>query len=194
VIIPAAGSSQRLGQAKQLVTHSGKPLLRYIIELAATLRPLEIIVVTGAVAAKVQPVIEAAKRMVTQLTVVHNPNWESGIGSSISAGTSALNDKTQAVMVLLADQWKITADDLQVLQTAWHSNPQSLVASHTGNILGPPVIFPRDCFEALTKLKDDRGANSVVQNNIKRVIQVEICNAEADLDTPNDLKALQAAN
>ena len=48
ILIPAAGASQRLGQAKQLVRHGTGTLIQNIVNTAIAINPLEVIVVTGA--------------------------------------------------------------------------------------------------------------------------------------------------
>ena len=48
ILIPAAGASQRLGQAKQLVRYKTGTLIQNTVDTANSIAPREIIVVTGA--------------------------------------------------------------------------------------------------------------------------------------------------
>ena len=68
VLIPAAGASKRLGQAKQLVEYRGMSLIQNAIELAYSVTPAEIIVVTGA---NEEAVKAAVQHQPTRW--VHNP-------------------------------------------------------------------------------------------------------------------------
>lgn len=200
MVIPAAGASRRLGLAKQLLELSGKPLLLRAIELAESIRPIEVIVVTGADGDEIQSSIECKinARPTTNtpdipLKFVENPNWCAGIGSSIATGISALAKSAQGAMILLSDQWKIQPADLQMLHAAWLDNQEALVTSYSQNYVGPPVVFPKDCFAALSALSGDNGARSVIAANMDRVQKVRIDNAIADLDTPNDLRAMRSS-
>ena len=69
ILIPAAGASMRLGQAKQLVRFKSGTLIQNAVNIAQSVSPLETIVVTGANA-------EAVKNAVQQTTVrwIHNPH------------------------------------------------------------------------------------------------------------------------
>jgi molybdenum cofactor cytidylyltransferase len=74
VIIPAAGASKRLGQTKQLVKYRGKPLIQNAINVAHSIVPLEIIVVTGTHAKAVK---DAAQ--FPSANWIHNPYWSTGM-------------------------------------------------------------------------------------------------------------------
>jgi CTP:molybdopterin cytidylyltransferase MocA len=54
ILIPAAGASERLGQAKQLVEYRGRSLIQNAVTSAVSINPFEVIVVTGAKATAVK--------------------------------------------------------------------------------------------------------------------------------------------
>ena len=70
ILIPAAGSSQRLGQAKQLLKYKTGTLIQHAIEIAQSLTPDEIIVVTGANAEAIREAVQQA-----QVRWIQNPHW-----------------------------------------------------------------------------------------------------------------------
>jgi len=132
ILIPAAGASERLGQAKQLVKHKGMALIQNAVNTAFSLDPREIIVVTGANA-------EAVKNAVLQPPVnwIHNPNWSNGMGGSVALGATAISPESTGLMILLCDQWKIRVSDLQLLAETWQSDPERIGRQHaTGNLPG----------------------------------------------------------
>ena len=185
VLIPAAGASTRLGQAKQLVLHQGKTLIQNAVNIAQSLAPLEIIVVTGANA----ELIEAETR---QLPVrrLYNPQWSAGMGGSIALGTAAINPKSIGLMILLCDQWKLQTQDLQKLLVAWHSKPDSIICARAEGINMPPVIFPSICFAELRALKGEQGARSVLQTYESLLCPITMKNANFDLDTNKHLSSM----
>src|SRR6478672_7716742 len=88
VIILAAGSSSRLGRPKQLLAYKGKTLLQHAIDSAKATKAKQILVVLGAVKELINNQIDDKG-----IVRVDNPNWESGLASSIKAGINALTSK-----------------------------------------------------------------------------------------------------
>jgi molybdenum cofactor cytidylyltransferase len=186
ILIPAAGASERLGQAKQLVKHKGMALIQNAVNTAFSLDPREIIVVTGANA-------EAVKNAVLQPPVnwIHNPNWSNGMGGSIALGATAISPESTGLMILLCDQWKIRVSDLQLLAETWQSDPERIVCASAEGINMPPVIFPASYFNQLTKLEGSQGARSLLVNHPESLTAVPIKNAAIDLDTQSQLDKLK---
>ena len=185
ILIPAAGGSQRLGRAKQLVSHQGRTLIRRAVDIAESLAPLEIIVVTGSSAEAVSKEIKQ-----TAAECIHNPDWSNGMGCSIAIGAQAINPASQGLMVLLCDQWRVQKTDLQSMLDLWLDDPSRIVCAEYGGHIGPPVIFPGSCFAAINDLQGSRGAQSVLEANPKLVRRVAMDNAAFDLDTPAQLDEL----
>jgi len=185
IIIPAAGASERLGQAKQLVHHKGKSLIRRAIENAESLTPHEILVVTGANAEAVQLAVQ-----MTSAQCVYNADWKGGLGTSIAKGAQAVEGDSIGVMVLLCDQWRISPEDLHQLLSAWQIDTNRVICSETENRCGPPVIFPSSCLQDLRELKGDHGAHSIIEAHPDLVKPMVIQNASYDLDTPSQLDEL----
>ena len=89
ILIPAAGASGRLGQAKQLVKYKGKSLIQNAVDTAHSLAPHEIIVVTGANAAEVRDAVKHPP-----VRWVDNQHWSTGMGGSIALGTASIDPQS----------------------------------------------------------------------------------------------------
>lgn len=187
ILIPAAGASKRLGRAKQLVRFKSGTLIENAVNIAESTAPLEIIVVTGANA-------DAVKGAVGQAPVrwIHNPRWSHGMGSSIAIGAAGINLRSNAVMILLCDQWRLRAYDLQTLTKAWRSRPEHIFCAQAKGQFMPPVIFPATCFAELRALDGDIGARSLLKKYAEILTPVTLENAAADLDTQAHLSILEA--
>jgi len=185
IIIPAAGASRRLGQPKQLVQYKGQSLVYRAIQSAESLSPGEILVITGAGAEAVQAEVQK-----TAARCVHNPDWSSGMGTSIAKGAQSVDGKSHGLMVLLCDQWRIRPEDLQLLVKKWRDDPSRIICSATEDRCGPPVIFPAGCLQELGVLTGDHGARAVIDRNRDLVSRVVLENAASDLDTPSQLQQL----
>lgn len=185
ILIPAAGASKRLGQAKQLVRHKAGSLIQNAIDCAHSIAPLEIIVITGANA-------KAVKDSVQGIPVrwVHNSRWTEGMGSSIATGAAIINPKSLGVMVLLCDQWKIQTSDLRLLAETWQAHPERIVCANTQGRNMPPAIFPVSCFSRLQALDGESGARTILQDHPGSLTAVPMRNAGFDLDTPTHMNQL----
>ncbi len=185
ILIPAAGASERLGQAKQLVQYKGRSLLQNAVDVADSLSPLEIIVVTGSQATAIEDTIQDAS-----VKWVHNPQWSAGMGGSIAMGATVINPESTGLMILLSDQWRIQTRDLQKLAQTWQSDPSRIVVAEAEGHYMPPVIFPSICFEQLQALQGHEGARGLFKAFPERLTAVPIPNATFDLDTQTQLDEL----
>src|SRR5690606_17073505 len=97
-LLLAAGAGSRLGRPKALVELAGERLAERGVRTLREAGCAPVLVVTG-----------AARVAVAGAEAVHNPDWASGMGSSLRAGLDALPAGAGAVVVALADQPLVTA-------------------------------------------------------------------------------------
>jgi molybdenum cofactor cytidylyltransferase len=185
-VVLAAGASTRFGSPKQLVRVAGRPLLHTAVTRAAEVTGNSLIVVLGSGAAQLAPLLKHSPG-----AIVVNQLWREGLASSIRAAVARLPVACSAVMLLLADQPSITADDLRRLAGSWRKQPQHIAAALYGGFCGTPAIFPRSSFRALSELRGDSGAQALLMRDPDRVVRVPMPSAAIDVDTPEDLLALE---
>lgn len=183
-IVLAAGSSRRFGSPKQLIKLDGQLLLHRAIASAGEVAGAAVTVVLGAHAAEIAAVLPPVGLHV-------NREWREGIGSSIRCAVRALPGACAGVLIVLADQPKVTAAGLRRLVSAWHSQPRHIIAARYSAVTGVPAIFPRWCFEELTALHGDVGARAVIARHEDRVVPILLPEAGIDIDRPEDLLDLE---
>jgi len=188
VVVLAAGASTRFGSTKQLVRVNGRPLLHTIVSRAAELAGHSVTVVLGAHGGELAPLLKHSPA-----AVAVNREWSEGIASSIREGLAHTPATADGVMIVLADQASVTTDDLRRLASVWRRNPSSLVAAQYAGGIGVPAIFPRWCFRELNELRGDRGAQTLLQRHVDRLVRIPMPSAELDIDRPEDLLALEVA-
>jgi molybdenum cofactor cytidylyltransferase len=186
-VVLAAGPSTRFGSAKQLVRVGGRPLLHTAVTRAAEVTGNALIVVLGAGAAELAPLLKHSPG-----SVVVNHEWREGLASSIRAGVARLPAACSGVMLVLADQAAVSADDLRRLAGSWRKQPQYIAAAMYAGTCGAPAIFPRSAFRELSELRGDAGARMLLRRNADRMVRVPMPSAALDVDTPEDLLALEA--
>lgn len=183
-IVLAAGAATRFGSPKQRVRVAGQPMLNTMV--ARTGEAVDqVLVVLGAHAAELAPMLARSRA-----SVVINRGWREGLASSIRAGLERLPPSCTAVMLVLADQARVTAQDLGRLAATWGRLPESIVAARYGTLTGAPAIFPRCVFTDLAELRGDVGARRVIDRHVSRLTAVPMPNAAFDLDTAEDLRRL----
>jgi len=186
VIVLAAGASTRFGSPKQLVRLNGRPLLHLAVSRAVEVAGQAVTVVLGANAADLAPLLRH-----TPAAVVVNRDWAEGMGSSVRMGISRVPATADAVLLMLADQPAVRAEDLRRLIGTWHRQTHYIVAAYYDGITGVPAIFPREDFSALAALRGDTGARALLRRGGERLVRVPLQAAAIDIDTPEDLLNLQ---
>jgi CTP:molybdopterin cytidylyltransferase MocA len=184
VLVLAAGEARRFGSPKQLARIGDRPLLPLAVSRAVQIAGHAVTVVLGAYAAELTQALRHAN-----VSLVINRQWREGMASSIRAGMAQVPGSADGVLLMLADQPDVTHDDLARLVAAWRRQTESLAAASYGGVIGAPAIFPRACFAELLQLHGDRGARSVLQRHLDRLVRVTMPSAAIDIDTPEDLLA-----
>ena len=196
VIVLAAGRSSRMGGPNKLMAHfSGQPLIRQTVERTLASTAAGAIVVTGHQAARIREALDGL-----EVKVAHNPDFASGLSSSLKTGMAALPPDSAGALIVLGDMPVVSTADLDRLIDAFQQSGGRTVvrATHNGK-RGNPVILPRSLFHAVAKLEGDTGARHLVEAQLMPVIDVDIGEAASiDVDTPEALESaggvLQAMN
>ncbi|GHF25993.1 4-diphosphocytidyl-2C-methyl-D-erythritol synthase [Streptomyces mashuensis] len=192
-LVLAAGGGRRLGgRPKALLVHRGEPLVARAVRVlrAAGCEPVQVVV--GADAAAVRAVLAPPP---DGPVVVENPDWRSGMGSSLRAGLAAL-DATDAgaVLVLLVDQPRVGAEAVARVLAA-HRAGAALAAAAYGGVRGHPVLLGREHWPGVTATAEgDRGARAHLARHAGALRLVECGDVAApdDVDRPEDLALLEA--
>jgi molybdenum cofactor cytidylyltransferase len=191
-IVLAAGAATRMGAQKQLLHYRGQTLLERCIEQAVEAGLDPIIVVIGAGAPEVRAAISKQP-----VIIVENPAWQSGMGSSLSAGMRELRNisprnPATAVAILLADQPRVKAEHLSAMRLLLETGNALAVAAEYSGGLGVPAFFKRELFATLVDLPPDVGARRLLRESGLKVSSYPLREAAIDIDTPEDFASLVA--
>jgi molybdenum cofactor cytidylyltransferase len=188
-VVLAAGGSARMGSPKQLLRLGGETLIRRAVRTALASRCARVFVVVGAAAA-------AVSRDIADLPVetVVNASWADGMATSIRAGVEAVaaaEPRLDAALLTLADQPAITVDILDRIVAAGEDAAAGLVACEYAGTLGAPALYARRHFDALCRLRGDRGGKALLEAHRDTVVRVSFAPAAVDVDTPEDYRRLR---
>jgi len=187
VVILAAGSSTRMGKPKQLLELEGKPLVVRAVEAALASPAWPVVVVLGAHAEKIRPVLAPFPVLVTE-----NSAWAEGMAASIRAGVSTLHEFSRhidAAVIALCDQPAFSADIIAQLVATQRATGRSVVAARYAGRQGAPALFLREHFPTLIALTGEEGARTLLNDASERVASIDLPALAVDLDTPEDFAA-----
>jgi CTP:molybdopterin cytidylyltransferase MocA len=177
-VLLAAGEGTRLGGPKALVEVAGIRLVDRGVTLLRDGGTAPVVVVTGAVDVPLLGVI-----------TVHNPDWRSGMGSSLAAGLGAVPDSCAAAVIALVDQPLIGPDTVRRLIAAYVCGARIAAACYDGKLRNPVLLARDEWAGVLALATGDVGARPYLQAHPNRVTAVECgdIGRPDDVDTPQDL-------
>jgi molybdenum cofactor cytidylyltransferase len=192
-VILAAGRSTRMGGPNKLLAElGGKPLVRIVTEQVLASKVSEAIVVTGHQAAQVEKALAGLK-----VKFVRNPDFATGLASSVKTGIAAVSATADAAVVCLGDMPLIDARLIDRLIGAFAPDRGNLIAVPVSdNRRGNPVLWSRRFFDELMTLDGDVGARHLIARHNEAVAEVPVEGRGAflDIDTPEALAAARQSN
>ena len=197
-VILAAGESVRFAGPKQCADIGGRTLLAHVTNQALDSKLDEIIIVVGH---KKKDVLKGLGEFLNneRLTIVENPEYKSGMSTSLKASLKVLHDRPDAIMFILGDQPKITKEILDKLIDAYkYSNAQlclPMMNTSDGKRHGHPIIIGRKLYPELLQIVGDIGAKEVVKKYIQyaKLIELDNNSSQFQINTKDDLREYKGA-
>jgi CTP:molybdopterin cytidylyltransferase MocA len=182
-VLLAAGEGKRLGTPKALVELGGRRLVDRGADLLRDGGTDPVLVVTGAVPVTVPGVIG-----------VPNPDWRTGMGSSLAAGLRALPGDCTAAVIALVDQPLIGPEVVRRLLAAHRAGAELAVAAYHGRARNPVLLARAHWAGVLAAAEGDAGARPYLRAHPGLVTLVECADIGRpdDVDTPEDLARVGA--
>jgi CTP:molybdopterin cytidylyltransferase MocA len=182
-LVLAAGGGRRYGMPKALVEYEGSLLVERAVRTAGVVCD-PVLVVLGAQAMEVWRTAD-----LDGATVLVNPDWESGMASSLRTGLDGLRGwpgRVDAVLVQLVDMPGMTQAALE--RMAEHAGPDALAVAAYDGVRGHPVLLGREHWAGVAgTATGDEGARRYLAAH--DVVEVD-CTGLADptdMDVPPDV-------
>jgi nicotine blue oxidoreductase len=190
-VLLAAGAGTRLGRGpKALLPFRGRTLVDVIAGVLLDGGCRDVVIVLGADAVRVRETADLAP-----YTVVHNPDWQSGMGGSFRLGVAAAAADDH-VLVALVDQPGLTPETVSRLLAA-HAPGRVTAAAYRGEdgVLrrGHPLLLDAGLrADAAESATGDAGARHVLRAHPELIDLVDCSDQSGggDLDTPEQLGLL----
>jgi molybdenum cofactor cytidylyltransferase len=186
-VVLAAGGSQRLGQAKQLLPYGGAPLLGHVLQTARSCPFDQLLCVVGGASAEIRRWVD-----LRGVEVVENAAFREGCASSIAAALEHVDARCEVLVLLLGDQPGVGVANVEALLDRRGDAPVAACAYSDGR--GHPLAFARSMFADLAALHGDKGVWKLMDQHGGDVVDVELDGpVPLDVDTWEDYRRVLLA-
>jgi CTP:molybdopterin cytidylyltransferase MocA len=185
-VLLAAGGGSRLGQPKAILVVAGQSLASRGVALLRAGGADPVIVVTGATG----PDRGTADGVIS----AYNPDWHTGMGSSLAVGLGAVPGDCAAAVLALADQPLVGPEAVRRLLAAYAAGASVAVACYEGRPRNPVLISREHWPEVVALAVGDVGARPFLRAHRDLVTEVECGDTGRpdDVDSPEDLARVEA--
>jgi molybdenum cofactor cytidylyltransferase len=188
-VVLAAGASRRMGQANKLtVPIDGTPMVARVVDALRQSGIRKTFVVTGHAPEAIRDAL-----VDREVELVHNPDHEEGMGSSVRTGVSAIGDEVDGVLIALGDMPWVSAEVIGRLVDAFSAGGDlSIYIPMFGRKRGNPVLWSSRHFPELRQLSGDVGGKALFHTHAAAIcyVDVESASVNIDVDTPEALHQL----
>lgn len=184
MIITAAGTSSRQKQNKLLMRSCNETNIEKTIYTFTNI-DIDVFVVAGHQKEELIPVIE--HRFGTDINIVYNENYQTGIASSIVAGVNAGQKKYDYYGFCNGDKPFIKTKTVSsLLDYISQNKPQILVPIFQEKV-GHPTFFSRVFLDDLANLKGDIGGSQIIKKYQDKVTYIPVDDEGIILDMDKQL-------
>lgn len=184
-VVLAAGAGTRLGRPKALLRLGEELLLDRAVRTLRQAGCAPVVVVLGAGADDAVAAVDG-----TGVELLINPDWATGMGSSLRVGLVPLPGRADAAVVSLVDQPGMTTATVERLVAAWRADGRAAVATYGGAPRNPVLLPAATWAQVAASAVGDQGARAWLRAHPDQVSQVacdDVGSAD-DIDTPADLR------
>ncbi len=179
----ASGLGKRFGSNKLIENLNNKPLIQWIIDATEDLFDRRVVVTRS------EEVKQLCDRLKIDCIFHKLPNRN----DTIRLGLSSIMNDVDYCFFTPGDQPLIKKESIVKLIDMANDNPQKIVRTCYGDIVGSPVGFPKIYFDELQKLPEGKGGGWIARNNPTQICTVEMSDEYElwDIDTVDDLDKIK---
>jgi molybdenum cofactor cytidylyltransferase len=184
-VVLAAGESKRMGEPKLLLPFRGRTILENVIEAVLRSPVDRTLVVLGAHADRISALLDA-----TSVERAFNPDYRSGMLSSVRCGIRHLPSDARAALIFLGDQPGLCDGTITAVLNAYQTSGKGLVLPVRGSTGGHPLLLDLKYRADIEHLDPEVGLKGLLALHPDDVLRVEAGEGTnpPDIDTPEDYR------
>ena len=184
-IVLAAGLSSRMGVPKLLLPFGGKTIIGHIVDQLLASAIGEVHVVVGHQAERLSAELSGRK-----VEIVNNPDYKSGMLSSVRCGLRNLPEKCRDVMVVLGDQPSITTELIDRMLQSFAATEKSILVPLYKGKRGHPILFSAIYRDEIITQYGDMGLRGLLEGHSGDIFELAVSTASVlcDMDCPEDYR------
>jgi molybdenum cofactor cytidylyltransferase len=188
-IILSAGYSGRLGRFKPLEMLGGQRVLERVIAAYRTAGVADIRVVSGFRSEDVRTALAPLP-----VTVIYNPDFDTGMFSSVLAGIDSLPAETGSFFIHPVDIPLVRPHSLTRLMEAFDAKPSEVVYPLFDDSRGHPPLVMGRLKSAIVAHEGNGGLRTLLERFDDGAVEIPVADEGVllDLDTPDDFEHLSA--
>ena len=184
-IVLAAGESRRMGVQKLLLPFGSTTVIGHIVDQLMHSVVDQVLVVTGH-----EPNRIAEELGDRSVSIVTNPDYKTGMLSSVRCGLQVLPQQCEAVMVALGDQPAITAKLVDQIVLAFARTEKGILVPVHLDRRGHPLLFAEHYRVEILTSFDDLGLRGLLRAHPNDVFELNMQTQAvlSDMDLPEDYR------
>ena len=166
-LLLAAGMSKRAGPINKLLAPiNGTPMIVTALDRLLNSKCDPVIAVTGHEALRIEQAL-----IQSNVQFVHNPDFASGMASSLRCGVLAMPEGVDAILITLADMPHIKPSTYEALINGYAPEKgHHICVPIEANKHGNPVLIGRNYFAQVKHLQGDKGGKPIIEKNPEAVL------------------------
>ncbi|MFH0883609.1 MAG: nucleotidyltransferase family protein [bacterium] len=179
MIVPAAGLSLRHPPNKLLLDLDGVPVIVRALSVFQGMG-IDLFVVLGHQEDEVRNVVEGAE--IKEVRYVHNPDYSSGMASSMKAGLNAVGGSYDYCGISLADKPFIRRETLTTLLSVLEKKTPLILAPSHNDQAGHPIFFHISLLDELMSAQGETGGREVREKHRSETVLMPVKDEGVVLD------------
>ena len=169
-ILLAAGESKRMVDENKLIKkYKSIPLIKHAVSNVLNSPIDELIIVLGYQKQSIENIIGENKK----IKFIANPNFESGIASSIKKGLDSLSKETEAFFICLGDMPNVNKEIYnQLINASFSNKDKEIFVPYYQERQANPILFSKKMKDEIQKIEGDFGAKKIIADNEKKVFKL----------------------
>lgn len=173
-LLLAAGRSERLPPQKLLLSMGRSSMLVRSLDNLMKSRVDEIVVVLGLNADLVRRHLSKAMAHHGRVKTVSGTELDAGMGASLKAGLTSVDDRSVAFLIALGDMPFIRPETIDLLLVEFVAKGRGIVFPVYQGQRGHPAVFHRRYRRELESIHGDWGGREVMERHPHDLLRVEV--------------------